>query len=61
MVQSLQGGSGQEKGVGASRLTPQACSFYAGVNAAVGYVPPPRAAGSSGGTGVDVRLDLKGG
>jgi len=40
MVQSLQGVIGQEKYVGASRLTPQACSFYAGVNAAVGHVPP---------------------
>nr|ULG15871.1 hypothetical protein 591p_00017 [Serratia proteamaculans] len=36
MVQSLQGVIGQEKGVGASRLTRQACSFYAGVNATVG-------------------------
>jgi len=52
MVQSLQGGSGQEKGIGASRLTSQTCSFYACVNAAVGL---------SGGTGVDVRLDLKDG
>ncbi|WP_274851791.1 hypothetical protein [Serratia marcescens] len=40
MVQSLQGGRVQEKGVGASRLTSQTCSFYAGVNAAVGYAPP---------------------
>ncbi|HDJ1442017.1 TPA: hypothetical protein PPN70_004475 [Serratia rubidaea] len=40
MVQSLQGVIGQEKCVGTSRLTPQACSFYAGVNAAVGYAPP---------------------
>ena len=36
IVQSLQGGKGQEKDVGASRLTSQTCSFYAGVNAAVG-------------------------
>ncbi|AIJ09085.1 hypothetical protein MA13_contig00003-0006 [Edwardsiella piscicida] len=36
MVQSLQCGRGQEKGIGASRLTPQAGSFYAGINA-TGY------------------------
>ncbi|MGP3127933.1 hypothetical protein ACTVOX_25435, partial [Serratia marcescens] len=36
MVQSLQGGREQEKGVGASRLTTQACSFYVGVSATVG-------------------------
>jgi len=35
MVQSLQGVAGQEKCVGASRLKPQANSFYAGVNAMV--------------------------
>jgi len=40
MVQSLQGGRGQEKGVGASRLTTQACSFYVGVSAKVGDAPP---------------------
>ncbi|MBH2766574.1 hypothetical protein I5Q31_05555 [Serratia marcescens] len=40
MGQSLQCGSGQENGVGASRLTSQTCSFYVGVNAAVGYAPP---------------------
>ncbi|WP_010895791.1 MULTISPECIES: hypothetical protein [Serratia] len=40
MVQSLQWVSGQGKGIGASRLTPQSCSFYAGVNAAVVHAPP---------------------
>jgi hypothetical protein len=35
MMPSLQGGIGLEKGIGVSRLTPQTCSFYAGVNAAV--------------------------
>jgi hypothetical protein len=43
MGQSLQGVIGQEKGVGASRLTPLACSFYAGVNAMVGLEPPREA------------------
>lgn len=60
MVQSLQGGSGQEKGVGASVLTSQTCSFYAGVNAAGGMCPE-RAIGLSDGAGVEVRLDLKDG
>ncbi|MEN4758634.1 hypothetical protein [Pantoea agglomerans] len=40
MVQSLQCGSVREKGVGASRLTSQACSFYVGVSATVGDAPP---------------------
>ncbi|MGK0707018.1 hypothetical protein ACSFCW_26940 [Yokenella regensburgei] len=61
MGQSLQGGSGQEKGVGASRLTSQTSSFYVGVNAAVGYAPPCELPGRQGGTGVDVRLGLKDG
>ena len=50
MVQSLQGGREQEKGVVASRLAPQACSFYAGVNAAVGL---------SDCAGVEVSLGFK--
>jgi len=48
------GRQGTGKGVGASRLTSQACSFYVGVSATV------RAVGPSGGTDVDVRLGLKG-
>ena len=60
MVQSLQGGREQEKGVGASRLTPQVCSFYVGVNAA-GACATSRAGGLSDGAGVEVRLDLKNG
>ncbi len=48
MVQSLQGGREQEKGVGASRLTSQTCSFYVGVSATVGGATV-RAAGPSGG------------
>lgn len=40
MGQSLQCGSRLEKGVGASWLTAQACSFYAGVKVAVGHVLP---------------------
>lgn len=40
MAQTLQGGRGQEKGVGASRLTSQTCSLYVGVSAKVGYAPP---------------------
>ncbi|NBJ36733.1 hypothetical protein [Serratia fonticola] len=40
MEQSLQSVIVQEKSVGASWLTAQACSFYAGVSAAVGDVPP---------------------
>ncbi|OPJ90839.1 hypothetical protein B1H39_23865 [Serratia marcescens] len=43
MAQSLQDGSGQEKGIGASRLTAQACSFYVDVNVAVGLMPPREA------------------
>ncbi|AHG23015.1 hypothetical protein Z042_23705 [Chania multitudinisentens RB-25] len=58
MGQSLQGVIGQEKGVGANRLTSQTCSFYACINAAVGHATP---CGPSGGTGVDVRLGLKDG
>ncbi|QDL35701.1 hypothetical protein EGO53_28315 (plasmid) [Serratia liquefaciens] len=60
MEQSLQGGREQEKGIGASRLTPLACSLYVGVSATVG-MRHLRAAGPSGGTGVDVRLALKDG
>lgn len=60
MVQSLQGGSGQEKGVGVSRLTSQTCSFYAGVNAA-GAWATSRLVGLSDDAGVEVMLDLKDG
>ncbi|AIA46978.1 Sea20 [Serratia sp. FS14] len=60
MGQSLQGVIGQEKGVGAGRLMPQACSFYVGVNAA-GAWATSRPVVLSGSTGVEVRLDLKDG
>lgn len=56
MMQSLQGGREQEKGVGASRLTSQTCSFYAGVNAAGGECATARAVRRAG---VEVRLDLE--
>ncbi|EIC83101.1 hypothetical protein [Serratia sp. M24T3] len=59
MVQSLQGGSGQEKGVGASRLTSQTCLIYAGVNAVMWHAPPREQPGPSTSTGVDVGLGLK--
>ena len=46
------------KGIGASRLTPQAYSFYAAVNAA-GEIATARAVGLSDGAGVEMRLDLE--